>query len=550
MEEGFQLLEEGKTREAEGVFRAVLEAEPANLGAREGLIWALLDLGNPEEAARQADERMRLAPGDEDWEERYCFVLGRAPSRRTEAIEGYRSLLEASPEDVEARVQLAQLLSWSEGRLDESIAEYRKALEIDPDHRQARLGLALTLSWRGLNAESSRRFEAYLRDYPDDPEALLAGARLARWTGDRARALRLLDRAAALAPDHPGVLAETARLDLDLGRRAEARRAAKRAEMLAPELPEVRESLAAVEEATAPRFVPWSAVSDEDTPFRRYVLALPFVFHPLPDTRLYLEPLFTRFEDEAERLDRHSIGFTLLQGLPGGLEAKVLYRAHFPEGVAATHEFDLGLAGRPVGAPVTFQLGLRRRALVDQPGDYDQIAPLYTMWSGGVDIEGIRDRLQRYEGYGDFAATPWAGTYVYFHGDLGEVDGGNKRRSLAAGFGVNMLRKAGSPTDHDLTIKYDFYFLSFREEDPRYFSPRAFKTHTPGLEWRIRSARGLDGGILAGLPLRPGSPAGYIAGAFLRWRIRDPLLLEARARTWDNTEFRVTAFSLGLEVRF
>jgi hypothetical protein len=48
------------------------------------------------------------------------------------------------------------------------------------------------------------------------------------------------------------------------------------------------------------------------------------------------------------------------------------------------------------------------------------------------------------------------------------------------------------------------------------------------------------------MPVQATGEIGYLAGGFLGVEIKDHLIVEARARTLDDTEYRVTAFTFGL----
>ena len=108
--------------------------------------------------------------------------------------------------------------------------------------------------------------------------------------------------------------------------------------------------------------------------------------------------------------------------------------------------------------------------------------------------------------------APVAGLYVYGDGAIGVVDSdtseaGTQRSTVAAGLGQDLLRAFGVRSTQALTVRYDLYFLSVAEPDPRYFSPDAYLTHTPGFEWRW-SPRGVTLGLEGGLPLRADAPTG------------------------------------------
>src|SRR5690606_33872611 len=85
------LLRAGRLSEAAEAARSIVAADPAFDRGHMTLAWALLGLGQPEEALAAAREAIRLAPDRLQWIGQYAEALGLA---------GY---------EAEARVQLARL---------------------------------------------------------------------------------------------------------------------------------------------------------------------------------------------------------------------------------------------------------------------------------------------------------------------------------------------------------------------------------------------------------------------------------------------------------
>jgi tetratricopeptide (TPR) repeat protein len=478
-------------------------------------------------------------------------VLGHAPSRRDEAVAGYRALLVAAPGDVDALANLGRFLSWTPGHLGEAVEAFRGAVALDPAYPGARLGLARTLAWSGANAEATALFDALLAEDPKDLESLLGRAQLARWTGDSRTARVQLARAAANEPDSARRRAERARLEIDAGRRGLARREARAALDASPGLYEGKEALDALHDVTAPRASVRFTATSEPTAFDRMGLAVPVELHLLPDTRLRIEPVFTRFTTAADgsALDRVSVGAEATQtGLPQGLYARGAYRLHMLPDAAPAHAGDLALgADHPGDLPLQLRVGARQRLLVDSP-DAEGFAPLVTEGSGGATAEGLRDAIAVREAYAVVAAAPLPGLYLYGDGALGEIEG-NARRSVSAGVGQDVLRVLRDRSDHALTVRYDVYALSVDAPDPRYYSPEANLTHTPGLEWRFTPGRwtlGLEGGV----PLRADAPVGWLAGGFAGVGVGEHLDVAARVRTTDDTVWSATGATVAVSGRW
>jgi len=112
--------------------------------------------------------------------------------------------LDAHPDDAEARLQLARVLSWS-GRYEPSAQAYEQYLGRRPDDRGARRELAQVLAWRGLTAEAIRHYET-LVEKAGDPEQSLEDLgsvlRLQVQAGDVEGAKGTAERLVRLQPGH------------------------------------------------------------------------------------------------------------------------------------------------------------------------------------------------------------------------------------------------------------------------------------------------------------------------------------------------------------
>jgi tetratricopeptide (TPR) repeat protein len=537
-------------RGAEAIFRAALEVDPGTATAHEGLAWTYLRLGDVPRAARHADRRRALAPGDEAWREKWLSVIRLVPARREEAIRGYRVLVADRPGAIEPRLRLAELLSWTKGRLGEAIAEYRRALALAPRDRAPRIGLARALAWDGRLAEATRRFDELIAKDPDDPEVLLGRGQIARWSGNRALARRLIERARAFGPKDARVLAELALLELEEGRRESARSAVREALALAPGQYEALQAQVALARARAATVAVRTVYSDESTSFQRFAVRVPLELRPFGGTWAMVEPVFTRFAAVGETLDRKSIGAEVRQNLPGRVQVRARYAAHFPDGVGATHEAGLELRAGPLGDVLELRAGGRQRALVDPPLGYEDVGLFAGMiGSGGATLAAIRERLQIREAHGGLSILPAPGAYVYGEVMYGAVGDGNRQIAAAAGMGLDFLRMAGV-RGHELRLKYDFFLLDLTRASDRYFSPQGFQVHTPALEWRWTPAQGAVVGVEGGAPLARGAPPGYLGGILFGLSIRDRVRVEGRARLLDNTQYRIAAGTLGVAVGF
>ena len=90
-----------------------------------------------------------------------------------EAIELYETVVEARPQDVNARTDMAICLR-EQGRIDEAIAQFHQSLAVDPHHWQTWLNLGIvSLFDKNDVATASEAFdqlEKFNPDFPDLPQ--------------------------------------------------------------------------------------------------------------------------------------------------------------------------------------------------------------------------------------------------------------------------------------------------------------------------------------------------------------------------------------------
>ena len=165
-------------------------------------------------------------------------------------------------------------------------------------------------------------------------------------------------------------------------------------------------------------------------------------------------------------------------------------------------------------------------------------------------MQGIRDNLLVHEHYLAFNVKPWSGVYIYAEGTQGTISDNNKSTSVAAGVGANIFAMLGILPRQSLTVKYDHYYLNDERISPLYFSPSGFRVGTPGLEWRIQAAATLTVGLEGGIPINTGGTTGYLAGAFFGWQASPKTFIEGRVKVLDDTQYRITSFTLGPRFTF
>lgn len=112
--------------------------------------------------------------------------------------------LETHPEDAEARLQLARVLSWA-SQFEPSVGAYERYLAARPRDSAARRELAQVLAWRGLTADSIREYRALAAKAADPEQAiedLGSVLQLQTQAGDAEGAKATAERLVQLRPGH------------------------------------------------------------------------------------------------------------------------------------------------------------------------------------------------------------------------------------------------------------------------------------------------------------------------------------------------------------
>ena len=476
-----------------------------------------------------------------------CHAQGAPSPARLEQL---RAAVAQTPADASAHLRLAAALATTPEGIAEAVAEYRAALALEPNNYAARKGLAQTLPLDGNTPEITSLYDGLLAEQPNDVDALLARAQLARFAGDQKLASELLEKALALAPADARLLAEKSLLSLAADDKTEASKAAAVATAIEPALPAAQQAKQAVSEATAASFSSKLGYTEDSADFAYTAVSARAEWYPLADTRLRIEPGYSRYRDPVDALNRPNIGAALRQTFAHGISASTTYRAYFPEGVDETHELDGELGWRPFELPLLFAAGLRRRALIDIPSGYEDLADFGRVGSGGSTVASIRQRLQVNEKVFGMTAMPLEGSYLYAEGSRGKLSDGNRRKSIVAGFGYDLFRGVEGYSKQTLLLKYDFQDETFRTPSGIYFSNPKFQLHTPGVDWRYRFNERSTLGLEGGFPIQSNGDTGFVLGGFVSSKITPQLMLEGRARVVDDTQFRVVSVVLGPRYSF
>lgn len=222
------LLASGDHEPAVARMEAYLEAHPYDLTVHRARAHTLAAAGRPAAARAAFEELARLSGAPED---RLALArLLRDAGDVEPAIEQYRALIAARPNDLELRHELARLYMWQE-RHSEAIVELRRLVAAAPEIGRYRLDLARALYWddrleearavlAGMPAtapEATAAAElddelARLLTPPPEPEpeplTLAEQARAAAAANDFGTARELYDRALAQTPSDSALARE------------------------------------------------------------------------------------------------------------------------------------------------------------------------------------------------------------------------------------------------------------------------------------------------------------------------------------------------------
>ncbi len=198
---GIMLATLGKQHEAIGCFEFAVQMQPSNASFHSNLGNVLSAVGRHQEAAASHWQALRLQPGH--WETRK--QLGHALlalGNLEEAIGCYRQAVGIHPNLPDAHCLLGFAL-FNDDQLDESIACFRRALELNPDHALALIRLAEALKELGKPEEVIRLMKRALQLQPNDATTHCQMGLFYEHEGQVDEAIACYSRALQLQPAHP-----------------------------------------------------------------------------------------------------------------------------------------------------------------------------------------------------------------------------------------------------------------------------------------------------------------------------------------------------------
>ncbi|CAG0980241.1 Magnetosome protein MamA [Gammaproteobacteria bacterium] len=155
-------------RDAETLYRSILESDARSWFAHHNLAMGLLDRGRPEEALPHFEAALRANANAPEIRIGLGLALSRV-GREGDAIGLYESVGRSHPESSDAESNLGELLRRM-GRVDEAIVHLERAVRLEPRHEAARHNLGLALGQAGRWEEAARHLAAALEIRPDRAE--------------------------------------------------------------------------------------------------------------------------------------------------------------------------------------------------------------------------------------------------------------------------------------------------------------------------------------------------------------------------------------------
>jgi len=240
-EAALSLHRQGRLREAEGLYRAVLKAEPGHVGSLHQLGVLHAQQGQVDEAVRLIRRALRKDPRLAEAHNDLGVALEVA-KRLDEAIGAYERALVLRPDYAEAHFNLGNALRTL-GRHAEAIARFEDAVRLNRGHAAAHNNLGLSLSALDRHAEAIASFERALALNPRFADAHNNLASALQTLRRHEEAIAHFERALALKPGYARAHSNLANSLRELGRQQEALEHFEQALALEPDYAEAHYNL-------------------------------------------------------------------------------------------------------------------------------------------------------------------------------------------------------------------------------------------------------------------------------------------------------------------
>jgi len=223
----------GRLREAEGIYRQLLLAQPGDADVLQLLGVAVFHQGNLPEALELLDRAVGIDPEAPDYHCNRGMILS-VMGRPEEAAAELRRALELKSDYVEAHYQLAHA-EGALGRNDLAIAAYERTLALRPDFAEASNDLGVLLATRGESGAAIAAFQRAVALRPDYLEGWRNMAKALREARREEEELAARRRVVELKPESEEAFTELAVTLTSMGRLEEALEASEKAAELSPD---------------------------------------------------------------------------------------------------------------------------------------------------------------------------------------------------------------------------------------------------------------------------------------------------------------------------
>ncbi len=236
IEEAVGFHQQGRLREAERLYQAVLEVQPDHFDALHYLGILRVQQGNAEAAVKLMTLALEQNPGSAEAHSNLGNVF-QALGRHDKALASYDKALAIKPDLADALCNRGSALQ-ALNRHSEALASYDHALRIAPGHVLALNNRGVVLQELGRYDDAITSYDQALARRPDDAEALnnrgSALSRLKRYD----EALASFETALAIRPEYVQALNNRGNALQDLGRHPDAIASYDKSLSLRPDYPE------------------------------------------------------------------------------------------------------------------------------------------------------------------------------------------------------------------------------------------------------------------------------------------------------------------------
>jgi tetratricopeptide (TPR) repeat protein len=189
----------GQVEQAEGLYRSVLENEPANAAALHGLGVAAYKRGQYEQAYELIGKAVAGNTQSAELQNSLGSVY-KALGRIDEAEAAYERAVELSPDCADAYYNLGNCLA-ARGQYEDALTQYEKALGLKPDDAFVHYNMGVALQKLGRHEEAIASYGEVIRLNHDPVAAYEAMASSEQSLGRYDEALNCLRRALEHEPD-------------------------------------------------------------------------------------------------------------------------------------------------------------------------------------------------------------------------------------------------------------------------------------------------------------------------------------------------------------